>query len=871
MVSETRSRTACPLPALVAEREAWRAAGQSVVLTNGCFDLLHPGHVALLEAARREGDCLVVALNSDASVRRLKGEGRPIVPAAERAELLLALEPVTRVVVYEQDTPLEVVRALLPDVLVKGADWAHDAIVGRAEVETAGGRVVRSGARPRPLHLVDRRAHPPPVSRTASPALGTLPEWLAGVAELPALAAARERLEAVGRVALSGPSGPARALLPLLLGAPPLLVVVPRERDVDELAQDLRTLAAEAGLAGAVLALPAPGPPPFRGLPRHADASARRAAALLSAAGGDVRALVASPYGLLRPSLAPHLLATRVVSLRAGDEMTPEILLEALDEGGYRREDPVTAAGQVARRGGIVDVFPSERDEPVRIEFFGDTVESLRRFDPDTQRASGAVDALVTLPLADVFATRSVLKALRALLPERFAGRRELAGLLESLERGLVPDGLVDLVPLVGGATVPPWTHLPSATVVVIEPELVRQEAEGFWRARRRTTSAAPTDSSRRSRKRSSAPRRWGRGSARRRRRAARARRASPGSSPSPAGRLPTTRATCAGWPRTCAARRPRTVVFLGNTGRADRLADVLREDGLAVGEGTRILTRVGALSRGFELPEAGLTVLADGDVFPEEVHLHARGRRRGLRSFLSDFRDLKTGDLVVHEEHGIGRFLGLETLDVGGATREFMVLAYHGGDKLKVPVEAFDRIQKYSSAEGARPHIDKLGSGTWEKTKTRVKKAMRDMAKELLRLYAERKARPGHAFTRREPVAARVRGGVRVRGDARPGAGDRRRRARHGRPRADGPAGVRRRRLRQDRGRDARGHARRARRQAGGGARAHDGARLPALEDLPQALRALPGDGRDALALPQRRRRSRPCSPRWPPAASTC
>lgn len=148
MVSETRSRTACPLPALVAEREAWRAAGQSVVLTNGCFDLLHPGHVALLEAARREGDCLVVALNSDASVRRLKGEGRPIVPAAERAELLLALEPVTRVVVYEQDTPLEVVRALLPDVLVKGADWAHDAIVGRAEVETAGGRVVRSGLVP---------------------------------------------------------------------------------------------------------------------------------------------------------------------------------------------------------------------------------------------------------------------------------------------------------------------------------------------------------------------------------------------------------------------------------------------------------------------------------------------------------------------------------------------------------------------------------------------------------------------------------------------------------------------------------------------------------------------------------------------------
>jgi len=114
-----------------------------VVLTNGCFDLLHAGHVALLEAARREGDVLVVAINSDASVRRLKGDGRPLVPEPERAEALRALEAVDRVVAYDEDTPLAVVTALRPDVLVKGADWAEDRIVGRAEVEAAGGRVVR--------------------------------------------------------------------------------------------------------------------------------------------------------------------------------------------------------------------------------------------------------------------------------------------------------------------------------------------------------------------------------------------------------------------------------------------------------------------------------------------------------------------------------------------------------------------------------------------------------------------------------------------------------------------------------------------------------------------------------------------------------
>jgi D-beta-D-heptose 7-phosphate kinase/D-beta-D-heptose 1-phosphate adenosyltransferase len=142
-MSTVRPQGPSRLADLLAERRGWRETGRRVVLTNGCFDLLHPGHVALLEAARREGDRLVVALNSDVSVRGLKGEGRPVVPEAERAETLLGLEAVDRVVLYDEPTPLEVIRALRPDVLVKGADWAADEIVGRAEVEEAGGRVVR--------------------------------------------------------------------------------------------------------------------------------------------------------------------------------------------------------------------------------------------------------------------------------------------------------------------------------------------------------------------------------------------------------------------------------------------------------------------------------------------------------------------------------------------------------------------------------------------------------------------------------------------------------------------------------------------------------------------------------------------------------
>src|SRR5713101_7511310 len=119
MSSGMRSRSG-----LVEERRKWREEGRRVVFTNGCFDLLHPGHLALLEGARAEGDVLVVAINSDRSLREIKSPGRPLTPAAERAEILLALEPVDRVVIYDEPTPAEVISALLPDVLVKGADWA---------------------------------------------------------------------------------------------------------------------------------------------------------------------------------------------------------------------------------------------------------------------------------------------------------------------------------------------------------------------------------------------------------------------------------------------------------------------------------------------------------------------------------------------------------------------------------------------------------------------------------------------------------------------------------------------------------------------------------------------------------------------------
>jgi rfaE bifunctional protein nucleotidyltransferase chain/domain len=126
---------------LVEQRQHWRREGKTVVFTNGCYDLLHPGHVSTLEAARSLGDVLILALNSDAGTRRMKGPSRPIVPENDRVELALALEAVDAVTLFDEETPRDLIAAVLPDVLVKGADWSHF-VAGREEVEAAGGKVV---------------------------------------------------------------------------------------------------------------------------------------------------------------------------------------------------------------------------------------------------------------------------------------------------------------------------------------------------------------------------------------------------------------------------------------------------------------------------------------------------------------------------------------------------------------------------------------------------------------------------------------------------------------------------------------------------------------------------------------------------------
>jgi transcription-repair coupling factor (superfamily II helicase) len=205
------------------------------------------------------------------------------------------------------------------------------------------------------------------------------------------------------------------------------------------------------------------------------------------------------------------------------------------------------------------------------------------------------------------------------------------------------------------------------------------------------------------------------------------------------------------------ARERQETTIFVAATsGRAERTMELLADYDVrarAIGQSddlyaAAVLVTTGRLSKGFRLPQASLQIFSESDLFEEERRVHER-RKSASSTFLSDFRDLKVGDLVVHVDNGIGRFVGLKQMNIGGPgaeSHEFMELRYSGEDKLFVPVERLDLVQKYTG--GAAPALDRLGGTTWEKAKTRVKKAMRDMAEELLKLYAARKAAGGFAFS---------------------------------------------------------------------------------------------------------------------------
>jgi transcription-repair coupling factor (superfamily II helicase) len=528
-----------------------------------------------------------------------------------------------------------------------------------------------------------------------------------------------------GRV--SGLDGPAAAMFAAAAAnRERTVLVVPADAHVERMTADARFfLAALEGLSDAevervVLPFPSHEVDPYRGLTPHFEIASARARALYALASGQARLIVASAASLVPKVSAPRRLSNAAITLAPGQELPPLELGDLLAAAGYTRQDPVDESGEFCVRGGVVDFYPAGAPDPIRLEFIGDTIESIRTYDPATQRSSGAIDQASVVPLQEVLADADAEDRSATFLDfAAIAGRPALL-VFEPDEVRALGVKLCEQVRASYGEALEKGRRVAEPAELMIE----WTTAEAWLDGATALETLALGD-------------------------AAQARHISSQPAIEFNGRVPD-------WVAEIRRGRERgdTMVFVAHSpGRAERTIELLADYEIYAVPVERaedahtasVLVGTGRLSRGFRLPEAGLQLWAETDVFEEERVVHER-RRSATRTFLSDFRDLKVGDLVVHVDHGIGVFVGLKRIELGIDAQEFMELRYAGDDKLFVPVERLDLVQKYTGA--TRPALDRLGGTTWEKAKTRVKKAMRDMAEELLKLYAARKAVPGHPFS---------------------------------------------------------------------------------------------------------------------------
>jgi transcription-repair coupling factor (superfamily II helicase) len=594
----------------------------------------------------------------------------------------------------------------------------------------------------------------------------------------PALRSALAGLEDPGRrLALGGLSPAAAAvLIPALIERSPdrkIVLLVPGEKDAEQFRSDLAyAVEATRGGPGKVLLFPSLEADPYQELAPHLRVSCERVQALRALREPGETVVIAPVRALIFPLAAAAAFDVHRFDLRLRQPLRPDDLSGFLLGAGYLRVDLVTTVGEFSRRGGIIDFHPPDGSGPVRVEFWGEEIESLRTFDPATQRSTGSLATATAPPVREYPWDAAAFERLRAVLEERRAGRRKagatlLAGRddlqerLEALAAGGTFPGFEACVRLVEPRPATLFDYAPRALLAAWDEEQILSELERVY-VEMHASLDLSEDFSMPPPEELLTPRETLRERAGgiRVRLSELALQADPREAP--------LRVPCAP-PRTYRGRlqdlaadlkqtdRPATTLFLmESAGRIERLAEVLQDYGLAprtlmpgsslaAGPPASLLIAAGRLSQGFVMPASGLQVLTEKEVFGE--HLERDTRRRKVAAFSPDFRDLKVGDLVVHLDHGIGRYAGIVRVGDEGAERDFMLLTYDGNDKLYVPIDRLDLVQRYSGVAGHKPRLDRLGGLGWERTKKKVRKAMEEMAKDLLELYAARAAARGHAF----------------------------------------------------------------------------------------------------------------------------
>jgi transcription-repair coupling factor (superfamily II helicase) len=589
-----------------------------------------------------------------------------------------------------------------------------------------------------------------------------------------------------GRRRVSGLTQAARAIyVPLMARAArqPVIVLVADNKAAEALEPMLR---AGCDLTGAidpvrVVRLPAHDVLPFENLSPHPDVQEQRAAALWKLATGAVSILIAPVESAALRLFDRDYYAGLAVTLKRGEEVDAEILTSHLASVGYTQMDLVEMPGQFTRRGGILDVYSPESDRPVRIEFFGDEIETIRKFDPETQRSQSGLDETELLPLTETPVTERLLAAVHARLSrQRIEGEDERSAEMLAAEGVTVFPGW-EFFSAVAGANKSLLSLVPKAMLFVDEPGMVRNQIDRWWNKVEQSHERSGIGSLIRPEDIYLRPE------------ILQAQLESHvgldldqlgavdildedntmGEIELPTrptlrfhGSIPALVAQLKNLMET----ESRIVLAAANQGEVERLATLLREYQVPYRLGSRVahhgetvLDEASYLASDLRVPvivraplSAGVSlggnlVLFGANDLNDEADVAARPepKRSKTAAFVSDFRDLAIGDYVVHTDHGIAQYQGLREIPQDGLTLEFMILEFAEQAKLYVPLTRLDLIQKYRSTDaGPAPVLNKLGSQQWTKTKARVRKAMQDMAAELLKLYAERETVQGTAFS---------------------------------------------------------------------------------------------------------------------------
>ncbi len=588
------------------------------------------------------------------------------------------------------------------------------------------------------------------------------------------LPAVRERLEALLRhaamegalaalragashISITGLHDVAKALVASYLTHElrrPAFFVTDSNRRAEALAETLRFGSGIfPGTTGGVATLPAFDTLPWETQSPHADILERRAATLFRLADGQISLVIAPVAAALwrYQDPAAYLYLTR--TLAKDTEIPHDELIAHLGSVGYTRTEMVELPGQFAVRGGIIDIFSPEAPRPVRIELLGDTVESVREFDPRTQRSIAPVQRTTLLPLTEWSVpgpeNRDLSAANSWAAPSVFgpAGEPGSSSLFELAESSLRPIVFLDEPQSLREAAA---RHLAAATENYERHGRANSPPAShyFWSEEKFSASLEKTSQIHIEQLALSI-----------------------GSTPQfelssrPSARYHGDVVACMGDVKSQLASGGTVFLTAASTGEIERFADVCREyevpyvlgesEDAAAGftaegaqESAALLLIRAPFAQGVTFPEAKLTLYGHADLFDVTPTVERPSRKIRTSGFFGDFAELKPGDFVVHVDHGIGQFEGLRQIESGGHHGEFMLLKYAGDARLYVPLERMDLVQNYRVLEGAHPPLDKLGGTAWNSRKTRARKSVEDMADRLLALYAQRKTAPGFAFS---------------------------------------------------------------------------------------------------------------------------